>query len=111
MRFGVAGVLVMLALAGCQTDTPEALPPVGDALLAVQKTACEKRGGSMKFAGSYGGQVCFTTPRDAGKSCHKSTDCSTSCLARSQTCAPIEPLLGCQEILNEDGARLTQCIN
>ena len=46
---------------------------------------------------------CITPTRDAGKSCRKAGDCEGLCLARSRTCAPIEPLFGCNAVLQEDG--------
>lgn len=106
-----AALAAMAALAGCRPAGPEPLPPVGAALVAQQRAACEKRGGSYRAGGTAGVLYCFTTPRDAGDSCRKAGDCSTACLARSMTCAPIEPLIGCQEVLTDDGARMTQCID
>jgi hypothetical protein len=51
------------------------------------------------------------TPKDAGKSCSTSSECSTgNCLARSQSCSPIEPLFGCNELLDAEGRRVTLCV-
>lgn len=102
--------VALVALAGCQPQGPDPLPPVGEKLVAQQRLDCEKRGGRYGPGGASGALFCFTTPRDAGKSCSRASDCSTSCLARSRSCAPIEPLVGCQDILTDDGARMTQCI-
>lgn len=99
-----------LMLAGCRQTVPETLPPVGEAAVAAQRSTCEAEGGSFRNSGS-GTLMCFTTPRDAGKSCRKADDCSTACLARSMTCAPIAPLTGCQEIMTNLGTRITQCID
>lgn len=100
----------MIALAACQTEKPAALAPVGEALVTADKVACEKKGGTFGGLGTTGALACFTTPRDAGKSCTTGNDCESACLARSMTCAPIEPLNGCNEIINSAGARLTECV-
>ena len=73
--------------------------------------ACEKQKGVWTSAGSGSANFCQKPTRDGGKSCSKSSDCDGYCLARSQTCAPITPMFGCQEILNENGRMLTECIN
>lgn len=108
----MAGLLLLaaVAVAGCRKTRNGTLPPVGEAAVAAQRTACEARGGSFRNNGA-GILTCFTTPRDAGKACRKSDDCSTACLARSMTCAPITPLTGCQEIMTNLGTRITQCID
>ena len=104
--------LALLALAACQPDAPPPLPLVGAASVAAAKAGCEAKGGSFGPApGTKGGMVCFHRTRDAGKLCSRSSDCEGQCLARSATCSPVIPLLGCQEILLDDGARVTQCIN
>lgn len=109
-------LLVMLGLlAGCQDKAPKA-PDDGLAnydfrAFDQQKAKCDASDGRFAQGGLTGGFVCFLTPRDAGKSCKKSTDCSTDCLARSGTCAPIAPLFGCNEILNSKGVRETLCVD
>lgn len=102
--------VLLLVLAACQPDGTKPLAPVGAALVTADRASCEKRGGIFGALGASGALTCFTTPRDAGKSCSKATDCESACLARSMTCAPITPLNGCNEIINSAGARLTQCI-
>jgi hypothetical protein len=104
-------LIALLALAACQTDAPAPLPPVGEAKVAQERAACEARGGQFRSGGKSGGLICFTTPRDAGKQCTRASQCDSGCLARSQTCAPIKPLFGCNEILTDDGQRVTQCID
>lgn len=87
---------------------PEEQPP----LLKTQAwIACEKRGGVWERAAAGSASFCQMPTRDGGKQCRRSTDCEGYCLARSGTCAPVTPLLGCQDILNENGRMLTQCIN
>ncbi|MFN4130262.1 MAG: hypothetical protein ACK4GC_10685 [Paracoccaceae bacterium] len=73
--------------------------------------ACEKRGGRWSVAGGGTAAFCQTPTKDAGKSCKASTDCTGYCLVKSGTCAPVTPMLGCHDILNEQGRMLTQCIN
>ena len=82
---------------------------------AVQKSklqiSCEKRGGNWGNAGKSKLKNCITRTRDAGKQCRKQGDCSSVCLARSGTCAPVKPLFGCNEILQKDGSRVTLCLD
>lgn len=73
--------------------------------------ACEKRGGSFVSTGRSGAMTCQLPTRDGGKQCHRESDCDGVCLARSNTCAPLKPLLGCQAILQDDGRRVELCID
>lgn len=72
---------------------------------------CERRGGRWSATGGGVAAFCQTPTRDGGKTCSASTDCTGYCLEKSRTCAPITPMLGCHDILNEAGRMLTQCIN
>jgi hypothetical protein len=54
--------------------------------------------------------ICQFTTRDGGKRCTRESQCEGLCLARSGTCAPVEPLMGCHDILQDNGTRATQCI-
>lgn len=54
--------------------------------------------------------TCVNPTRDAGKACRRGSDCEGLCLARSFTCAPYDPLFGCNEILQDDGSRVTYCL-
>lgn len=72
---------------------------------------CEARGRIWSVMAGGAAAFCQTPTRDSGKSCRASTDCSGYCLAQSGTCAPVTPMLGCHDILNEAGRMLTQCIN
>lgn len=109
IRLARAAALV-LALAACQQGAGD-LPPVGAAAVDAARAACERRGGTFAPGGASGALACFTTPRDAGKQCRTADDCSTACLARSRSCAPVSPLFGCNEILTATGARVMQCID
>jgi hypothetical protein len=94
---------------------PAAQPATEPVATSAPKTpaqiACEKRKGIWSKAGAAGASYCQKATRDSGKSCAKATQCEGYCLAKSNTCAPATPLLGCHDILNEDGKILTQCIN
>ena len=72
---------------------------------------CEKQGGNWDDAGKTGAKACFKRTRDAGKQCRKQSNCESVCLARSGTCAPVKPLFGCNEILQDDGRRVTLCVD
>lgn len=92
----------------------EAAPP--DAVPASQppspaRIACERRGGVWSTAAGGIASFCQTPLRDAGKACTQAGDCEGQCLARSRSCAPVAPLFGCHEILNDFGQVLTECIN
>lgn len=76
-----------------------------------EQIVCEKRGGSWSRAGKSSSKTCIKRTRDAGKQCRKQNDCSSLCLARSGTCAPVAPLFGCNEIFQNDGSRVTLCID
>ena len=94
-------------------DTPpQTAEPVAPVVIkTASHLACEKRGGRWSVAGGGTAAFCQSPTRDAGKSCLKSTDCAGYCLEKSRTCAPVTPMLGCHDILNETGRMLTQCIN
>jgi hypothetical protein len=89
-------------------------PPAATAAPVAAKTAahlaCEKRGGSYVTVSTGGAFTCQFSTKDAGKSCSKSGDCEGVCLARSRSCAPINPLFGCNEVLQDDGRRMSLCI-
>jgi hypothetical protein len=107
--------------------TPEATPPSATGLQAEaspdaapeaaepapvksdRQIACEKKKGQWVNAGG-GLQTCIFRTKDAGKRCDRESQCDGACLARSGTCSPLKPLLGCNEILQDNGARVTLCI-
>lgn len=107
-----------------KADTPETDPPVIDRLQPIATAApdpvirkskeqitCEKRGGNWGTAGKSGGKTCIKRTRDSGKQCRKKSSCEGVCLARSGSCAPVTPLFGCNEVLQNDGSRVTLCID
>ncbi|MCF1708844.1 hypothetical protein L0V05_08455 [Tabrizicola sp. J26] len=89
----------------------EAVQPPPPVYKSPAQLACEKKKGVYSKVGSTGARACVMETRDAGKHCSKKSDCEGQCLARSQTCSPITPLFGCQDILGLNGERMTQCID
>ncbi|MFV0491006.1 MAG: hypothetical protein ACK5M4_04250 [Pseudorhodobacter sp.] len=90
------------------TSTTEPAPP---AVKSASQIVCEKAGGQMVRAGGSPLSTCQKPMRDAGKACSRRADCKGECLARSGTCAPVAPLFGCNEVLQQDGRRVTLCID
>jgi hypothetical protein len=72
--------------------------------------ACEKKRGSWSKVGKGNVFACVYNTKDAGKQCTRESQCEGVCLARSGTCSPLKPLYGCNEILQDNGARVTLCI-
>lgn len=90
-------------------------PPKGEVRIAIppaspEETACIKGGGSWSKVGK-GGRSCVKATRDGGKSCTRGAQCEGLCLARSGTCAPVVPMFGCNDILQDDGRQVTLCID
>jgi hypothetical protein len=110
-RFGTlaGGLALVLALAACRQGAPEP-EPVGPARVEIQRSLCEKGGGIYRSLGSSGALFCQRVPKDAGRSCQRASDCESACLARSNTCAPFKPLVGCNEVLTASGLRVTECV-
>ncbi len=77
-----------------------------------EQLRCERRGGSFSsVAEGSNTKTCVQRTRDGGKRCDQESDCQGRCLARSMTCSPIDPLLGCNEIIQDNGAAVKLCIN
>lgn len=73
--------------------------------------ACEKKGGKWFKIGEGNKFACVRVTKDAGKRCERESQCDGVCLARSNTCSPFKPLYGCNEILQDNGARVTLCLD
>ena len=86
-------------------------PPPPVMVKSASQIACEKKKGSFVSLGRSGVMTCQLPTRDGGKLCHRESDCDGVCLARSNTCAPVKPLLGCQSILQDDGRQVELCID
>jgi hypothetical protein len=105
----VIALLGALALAGCQ---PKSAPePVGAAAAEARRAACEVSGGRLVALGAAGGLMfCQRLTADAGKACSTADQCVGVCLARSRSCAPATPLIGCNEVLTASGLAVTECV-
>ncbi|ACM01616.1 hypothetical protein [Cereibacter sphaeroides] len=90
-------------------SVPETTAEPPPAVVSPSQLACEKAGGSYVAVKAL--FTCVKTPPDAGRRCARESDCSGRCLARSQTCAPLDPLLGCNDILDDEGRRITLCLD
>ncbi len=76
-----------------------------------QQLACEKKKGRWARVGKGEGRACVYQTKDSGKRCERESQCDSVCLARSGTCAPFKPMYGCNEILQDNGARVTLCLD
>lgn len=91
-----------------QTARPDAVP---EAPKSPEQLICEKTKGQWAAAGDSGASLCVKRTRDGGKQCSKKGECQGQCLARSGTCSPIDPMIGCNDILEADGRMVTLCLN
>ncbi len=111
------------ALAADAEESPAAdgavEPPSPEAVVApvepeVQKSeaqiSCERKRGVWTRLGNSRTATCVRITKDSGKRCTRESQCEGRCLARSGTCAPVDPMLGCNEILQDNGVRVTLCI-
>ncbi|MBU2868488.1 hypothetical protein [Pacificibacter marinus] len=116
-RLNMVALAAIVALAACvpSDDTSQTqdygLAGYNPAAAAQAEQSCLARGGQYAVGGIAGLKVCFERPKDAGKSCSKSTDCDSQCLARSKSCAPVTPLFGCNAILDSSGREVTLCVD
>ena len=118
MRAAALICVSLLALAACKPlaqmtgmggGKQQKLPLVGQQKQDAEKTACVAKGG--RWIDFNGGYLCQHDTRDTGKMCHSRNDCEGECLARSQTCAPVTPLMGCNDVMTEAGYPMTTCVN
>ncbi len=102
----------LVALVSCnplsRAPEPTAAPGTA-AFIDQQREICEAQGGRFSDSDTRATKICFLTPKDAGKGCNQSSDCEGECLARSRSCAPVIPLLGCNEVLTAGGMPATVC--
>lgn len=89
--------------------TPEVAPPTERGVVTPEEAACQRGCGQWAKVGAAG-RICLRQTRQGGKSCEKKSDCKGECLAQSGTCAPISPLMGCNDVLDDEGRRMTQCL-
>lgn len=108
--FGAA-LAGLQVLASCQDKAPEPLPLVGQAAMDAAHAQCLASGGDfLPNNDARSAFVCVRVTKDAGEYCKSANDCEGDCLARSHSCAPVSPLLGCNDILTENGTPVTQCV-
>jgi hypothetical protein len=98
-----------------EAATPEAAPKADlEATPVTPKSemqiACEKKGGNWFQIGEGDKRACVRATKDALKRCERESQCEGVCLARSGTCSPFKPMYGCHEILQDNGARVTLCL-
>ena len=105
----VLAALAMLALSACRQDGAGE-DAFGPDFIDDLEQACIADGGRWGAGVREGTMVCYRNTRDGGRMCSASSDCEGLCLARSRTCAPVTPLLGCHEVLGSSGGRTTLCI-
>lgn len=93
-----------------EAEPEEVLPPPDPPMLAQQRAACTREGGQLSSRGQ-GLFACVRPTSDGGTQCDAASACQGVCLARSRTCAPFEPMFGCQEVFTLPGRRETVCID
>ncbi len=101
-----AGAAATTAAATTAAATAEPAAPQ-----SAEEAACGEAGGRWAKAGDTGAMSCVYTMKDAGKACSKESDCSSQCLARSKSCAPFWPMFGCTDVVQNDGAVVSLCLN
>lgn len=87
------------------TERAEEVRPV----ISAEQATCQRGGGTWAKVGALG-RICVKQTGQGAKSCDQKSDCKGECLAQSKTCAPIAPLMGCNEVLDGTGRRMTQCL-
>lgn len=95
--------------ADAAAPAPDALPP--EPPKSQSQLLCEASGGVWGQMPDNGAYLCQKKTRDGGKQCRAKGDCQGECLAPSGTCAPVMPLLGCNDILDNQGRRMTLCLD
>ncbi len=113
MKPRLAWLVAALALAACVEAPPTGpqgeLP--GKPLGKAERAECLMQGGTVGRGGLLPDEVCFLPQPDAGKACTKKTDCIGQCPADDGTCAPVTPMFGCFEYLDEAGKKVGICID
>lgn len=105
-------------------DSPAEAPQVADAETAPEqkpltrrpdpnadvRAKCERQGGNFAKTPS-GNFVCVTLTNEGNKFCTAESQCKGGCLARSQTCSPVTPLIGCHQMITGSGGMATVCLD
>ena len=103
-----AALLAVLTLAGCEEEEREAT--VDPSITDRAQAACLEEGGQWLPRGASGANFCLRQTPDAGQACTTSSDCTSLCLARSRTCAPADPMFGCNDVIGRNGQVSTLCV-
>lgn len=98
------------------SDVPQAPPsavidPANTEALESEKVICEEKGGLWSRVGNGRAFTCVSATRDANAFCTAASHCEGYCLARSGTCAPFTPLIGCHDVVSKDGGMMTVCLD
>ena len=108
---GSTVLLLVAALNGCPSSGPSD-PGVGDTETLQQDIErCAKKDGIWSRLGESGLYTCVEQTGEGQKACTTGRDCDGECLARSNTCAPFKPLVGCNEVISDGGLPQTVCFN
>lgn len=113
----ISGILALVAaLAACQGEDSADAPDTGIGALQAAEAACVDQGGSFgRIPGTPEDapdvRICYREPADANTPCRTANDCEGACLARSRTCAPVIPLLGCNDVLTSAGVEVELCVD
>lgn len=93
--------------AAAAAAVPPAPPPE---IKTPEQLSCERKNGVWMKVGHSDVRSCVRRMRDSGQRCSTKSDCQGQCLARSRTCSPVDPLFGCNEVM-ENGRVVTICID
>lgn len=87
------------------------IDPGNTKALESERVICEEKGGLWSQVGARGAFTCVSATRDANQFCTASNHCEGHCLARSGTCAPFTPLIGCHDVVSKNGGMMTVCVD
>jgi hypothetical protein len=94
-----------------------------ESLAAIDRSACEAKGGVVEQAGRLGLWRCTVKYTDAGKSCRDGDDCEGLCLGKDVSegvtegagvvgaCAASDNPFGCHSIIEDGKIESTRCVD
>ncbi|MEM1387775.1 MAG: hypothetical protein AAGG54_09210 [Pseudomonadota bacterium] len=94
-----------------QAEPTPIIDPANTEALDSERVICEEKGGLWSRVGGRDAFTCVSATRDANRFCTAANHCEGHCLARSGTCAPFTPLVGCHDVVSPDGGMVTICID
>lgn len=79
------------------------------------RARCSEQGKQV-YRGGINGWFCANPTTDAGQECRASTECESACLlpderARRGQCAALTTILGCFEMLDDQGEKVVLCVD